>query len=82
VDEEGCFGLVGFDKRHVEIGPGDLDGDAGQACTGPDVDDPPRIAEVFEEDQAIVDERAIGARHEARPHRNQSNELIELRILH
>ncbi len=82
VDQEGGLGLVGFDQRHVEIGPGDLDREARQAGARADIDQVVGTPEVVDEDEAVFDERPVRARHEARPRRNQSNELIQLRILH
>ena len=82
VDQERRPVLVGFDERHVQLGPHDLDRQSRQAGARSDVDQAARIAEVVQQHQAVIDERTVGPRHESRPLRDQSDELIQLRIVH
>ena len=82
MDQECGLALVGFDERHVQLWPGDLDRQSREAGAGADVDQALCIAKVVQQHQTVLDERAVGPRHEPRPLRDQSSELIEFRILH
>ncbi len=82
VHQEGGLRLIGFDEGHLELGPGDLERDARQAGARADVNQVARRAEMLEENQAVVYERAVRLGHQPRPGGYESRELFQLRILH
>jgi len=82
VHEEGRLRLVGLDERDIQVGPLDLDRDSRQSRSRADVDQASRVAEMLEQDQAVVDQRPVGRCHQAGPRRDQPSELFELRIFH
>ena len=82
VDEEGGLVLVGLDQGQLEVGPHDLEREAGEPSAGPDVHHLPGVAQVLEQDQAVLDQTGIRPGHQAGPLRDHSCELNQLRIVH
>lgn len=82
MDQEGCLVLIGLDQRELEFGPHDLEREAWETSAGPDVHHPPGVAQVIEQDQAVVDQAGIRPGHQPGPRRDHSCELNQLRIVH
>ena len=81
VDQERGLAAVCLDQGDLEVGPRDLEREAGHAAARPDVDERARLADVLEQDQAVLDQRAgAGPADQARPGSEQVFVLDEFRI--
>ena len=68
LDEEGRLALVRLQEGQRQVVPGQAEWKAGQPAATSDVDDPEWSGrQEVEEDERVLEQRAIGPRDQARP---------------
>ena len=82
LDEECSLGLVRLDQRDRQAGLRDLQRQAGQAASGPNVDQPVAVGEVLQQDERVVDQVFGRTGNEPRPPGDHPREFTEFRISH